>query len=362
MVKSTQKIAIMYGGRSSEHDATRKSFEYLYERIRQKGLKYNLRVSYIVYITKDGRAITSQYNSAKEAVHYENITKENLTSLIDAFKLLIDNNCFVYTILYGQNGEDGRIQGVADFFSMKTNSGGIISCALGMSKYHLNQYVKSNFPGLTIPETVSLKNTLDIRRKLDRFKNREIVVKPNSLGSSVMTEKFLYQERCLPKIEKLIHSILQYDVRVLIQEYISGTEYSCGCLEKNGKIIKLPAIRIETPGNFFGQKEKFIAGYSKEIITDKTSETSQIKKMKNLAKEIFVDLDFQNAARFDFIITDKNIYFLEANPLPGVLRGSILTKMLRTKGWDVENLIEITFNNREARRQLDTKFKFEINV
>ena len=96
-----------------------------------------------ICIKKDGQAIVSLYKDTLEAADYE---KGESVDLIDAFKIVFDHNLFVYGILFGQNGEDGRAQGMANFFSLKTSLGGIISCALGMSKYHLNQYLKSNFP------------------------------------------------------------------------------------------------------------------------------------------------------------------------------------------------------------------------
>lgn len=358
MQKSVQKAAIIYGGESSEHEATRKSFEYLYERVGLKGLRSDLQLINIVYLTRDGKAVISEYDKSKNISYYER--RDNDVSTIDAFKFLIDKKLFVFGVFYGQNGEDGRVQGVADFFSMQTNFGGIISCALGMSKYHLNQYVKGNFPNVKVPETVSLRRADKLKEELARLKGKEIVVKPNSLGSSVMTEKFLYNDKSYADIEKLITSILKFDVKVLIQEYVKGIEYSCACLEKDNQVLKLPAMRIETANNFFGQKEKFIEGYSKEIIVEEKDDTPQLKKAKEVARQIYLDLDFRNGARFDFIFTENDIYFLEANPLPGILKGSIFTKMLRTKGWDVENLIEISFDNEKNRKKMDTEFHFEI--
>jgi D-alanine-D-alanine ligase len=194
------------------------------------------------------------------------------------------------------------------------------------------------------------------------FTGKEIVVKPNSLGSSIMTEKFLYNEETAGVVSKLVSQILEFDTAALAQEYILGMEYSCACLEKDGKVLEMPAMRIETPNNFFGQKEKFIAGHSKETIVGSQDETSQVAVAKHAAQAMFIDLEFRNAVRFDFIINETGVYFLEANPLPGILKGSILPQMLRTKGWDVEDLVAIAFDNQQTQRKLKTDFSFEINV
>lgn len=352
-----QKIVIVYGGQSSEHETARKSFGYLYSRLQAAGLRDDLQVAHIMYITKDGRAVMSAYDETKSAEDYEKGTE---IALIDAFKIVIDNNLFVYGVLFGQNGEDGRAQGMADFFSLKTSLGGVLSCALGMSKYHLNQYVKVNFPQISVPKTVAVTTTNGLDEALARLKGKEIVVKPNSLGSSVMTEKFHYTDDKFPKIQGLIRSILDYDARALVQEYVKGTEYSCSCLEYDGEILKLSAVKIETANNFYGQKEKFISGNSSTTVIREEDDSPMLHRAKQAGAAIFKDLDFRNAARFDFILTDTDVYFLEANPMPGILGGSILTKALQTKGWDVEKLIEIALDNERRHGAKATQYQYTV--
>ncbi len=357
---SKNKIAIVFGGQSSEHDATCKSFYFVYERVLSPGLRKDLEVSHIIYITRDGKAVVTKFNPKLNAQDYE--TASSPIELTDAIKLIKEENLFVYGILYGQHGEDGVIQGVMDFFSIKSNLGNVFACSIGMSKFHLNQYVRDNFKKIKVPLTACIKNSKNIEKQLEVFSDRDIVVKPSSLGSSVLTEKFLYNSKTKKKVIDLIKQILEFDSKALVQEYVKGTEYSCGCLEKDGKVMQLPSIRIETAGGFFGQKEKFIEGYSKETIVDEKDEDKLLKIAKNTAQEMFEELDFRNVVRFDYIITDKDVYFLETNPLPGILRGSILPRMLRTQGWDVENLIEICFDNENRKRKAQTDFNFEINV
>lgn len=353
-----QKIAVVYGGQSSEHETARKSFEYLYSRLQTTGLRGDLKVAYIIYITRDGGAIISPYDGMQAPLDYE---KGECLTLIDAVKFIIENNLFVYGVLFGQNGEDGRAQGMADFFSIKTSLGGIISCALGMSKYHLNQYIRTNFPQIKVPETVALTAIEGAEEVLSELRGKEVVIKPNSLGSSVMTEKFHFTDSEFPKMQELIKSILEYDTRALVQEYVKGVEYSCSCLEYKEEVLPLSAVKIETVNNFYGQKEKFTKGHSTQTVIDKKSDSPILSRAKQTSVAIFKDLDFRNAARFDFILTDNEVFFLEANPMPGILSGSILTQALRAEGWDVENLVEITVDNEERRKSKTTDYQFNID-
>ena len=358
MKKSINKVAIMFGGQSSEHEPTRITFEFLLNRVKEKGLRNDLEVSHVIYITKKGDAIVSEYNSQKTAAEFE---KGKTVSLLEAYQIIKDNKLFLFGILYGQNGEDGVSQGATKLFSIKSNLGSVLSCALGMSKYHLNKYVKANFPAIKVPETVGVRNLTTLEKQLEVFEGQEIVIKPSALGSSVLTEKFKFTKDTYPEIKSLIEQILELDTIALVQQYIKGTEYSIACLEKDKGVMVLPAIRIETKGNFFGQKEKFIAGYSEEIIVQEKDDPKLLKLAKKTAKEIYLDLDYQNAVRFDVIITDKDIYFLEINPLPGMLRNSILPRLLRTQGWDLEDLVAITFDNHNNRRTLSADFSFQVD-
>jgi D-alanine-D-alanine ligase len=353
------KVALVFGGQSSEHEPTRKSFAFMLERLKSAGLRKDLEIAIVVYITEDGKAVVTEYSKKLEATDYEDTTRA--VALIDAIKRIKDEGLFLFAIFYGQYGEDGVAQGMSEFFSIPSNLGTVLSCALGMSKYHLNQYVHGTYSTVKVPNTVSLRTTQGIAEKLQPFMNKEIVVKPSSLGSSVLTEKFSLTTETLPAVKKIVKQILELDKRALIQEYIKGTEYSCGFLEKDGKVIALPAVRIETKGNFFGQKEKFIQGYSTEIIVPEKEDTPQLKIAKQFAKEVYLDLEYCNATRFDFIVRGKSVYFLEINPLPGLLRNSILPRMLRTKGWDVENLIEIAFDNAQRRKKTATSFYFKVD-
>lgn len=356
----THRVAVLFGGQSSEHDASRKSFAYLYERIITVGLRKDLAVSHIIFLNRNGQAVVSLYDPNKSAENYE--SDGDVVSLFKAFELISENDLFAYGVFYGQNGEDGRLQGLAGFFSISSNFGSLLSCALSISKYHLSQYVSSNAESISVPRTIRVTSSDDAPNILKGFLNKEIVVKPNSLGSSILTEKFTYTTKNRSNVTNLVKQILELDNAALVQEYVLGTEYSCACLEKDGEVLMLPAMRIETPGNFFGQKEKFIAGHSKEVIVKPEEDDSQLTIAKNAARDLFIDLDFRNAVRFDFIMNENGIYFLEANPLPGILRGSILPQMLRTKGWDVEDLVSISFDNERRQKKLKTDFSFKINV
>lgn len=359
MSDHTTQLAILFGGESSEHDVSLKTFLYFCDRIKNKGLRPDISVSLVVYITRDGQAVVNTFDPNRPLAEYSDTSVK--TSLLQAFQTIKDQNLFVCGLLYGQNGEDGRLQGLLEFLSIPSNLGSVLPGSLTMSKYHLNQYLQGNTTTVKIPQTVAVRSVENISQQLSIFAGKEIVIKPNSLGSSVMTEKMVYAGETISAAHALIENILQFDDKALVQEYVFGTEYTVACLEKDGQVLVLPAIRIETASHFFGSKEKYIAGFSEEIIVPESEDTELLKQAKHAAREIFIDIGARNAVRFDFIITDSAVYFLEANPFPGLTQGSLLPKMLRTQGWDVEDMVGIYVDNARAHGKAKTEFVVELS-
>jgi D-alanine-D-alanine ligase len=143
---------------------------------------------------------------------------------------------------------------------------------------------------------------------------------------------------------------------------VAGEEYSIGCLERNGEVEVLPPVKIESASGFFGQQEKFIPGHVKETVLSDQQIPGSILFAQTFAKSLFSDLGFWNHARFDFIVNDAGLWFLEINPMPGVLRGSLYTKMLQAVGLDIESLIAVAVANARRRRRLTVDFDLDVRV
>ena len=352
-------VALIFGGSSTEHNASLKSFAWVYKQIQDVGFKSNARLKYIIYINRQGEAVCVDANLDKHSDFY---SKSNtFSSLADVIAKMKKEGIFVYSCLHGANGEDGRIQGMADVLKINGAFGGFLSCAISMDKYHMNNYIKARFKELAIPETISLSNLSSIDSELGVLMGKDIVVKPASLGASIFTEKLNLSEQTMQDVKKLIGKILEYDEKALVQEFVSGTEYSCGCLENGNNVEVLPLVRIETKEGFFGHKEKHVSGEAKELLIDVNHESSIQKRIKNISKEIFEDLGFQNLCRIDFIESNDVIYFLEVNGLPGLMEHSIFPKMLKSAGYNVVDLIEISLKNAENRKNKSTKLEYKID-
>jgi D-alanine-D-alanine ligase len=197
-----------------------------------------------------------------------------------------------------------------------------------------------------------------IKEQLLPFYEKEIVVKPNALGTSMLTERFFLNEKSIHDVFNLIATILKYDDIALVQKYIAGEEYSCGCIENLNAIDVLPLILVRTKDNFFGRREKLCKyGVSERMVPSNYNlYTTQIA---DVSRRIFADLMFENMFRLDFIVSEGKIYFLEVNSLPGLSSASFFPKMLREINVSIADFIQLTYQNSLQRKTKESQFNYE---
>lgn len=357
-LKST--LLVLFGGVSSEHDASCKSFEHINKKLTSEKISENFSEIKIGFINRAGKSSISNHIPGESISYYQK--KPSSMSATELCQYMDKDNIFVYSILHGQHGEDGCIQGLAEFLSIRGSFGSVLGCSLAMSKYHCNRFVSGTFRGLKVPKTLAV-SSLNGTKEISKLwkKGSKVVIKPSSLGASILTELFTVNKDNLARMEELISSILKFDQRVLVQEFIPGEEYSCGCIERNGKVEVLPLIKISTASGFFGHSEKHLSGKNSEDVVDPANESLIHKKIKRLSKKLFIDIGLQHVARFDFRVDSDEIFFLEINPLPGMMEGSLYPKMLRANGYGVEDVIVESFKNENSRQKKATTFRYHID-
>lgn len=357
-----KKISFLFGGVSSEHNASLSSFDNVYSSL-QANEPDKERYQNIYYIDRNGLVCWNRCDFTKEPAFYVQ-SGEDHEPLANAMQMIRQNDEFIFSLLHGQMGEDGHFQGLARVMGIKGTFGSVLSCSLGMSKYHMAQFVSARYPQTElIPTMVITENDLhSLPLKLRPYYNSEIVVKPNSLGASLFTERFVVEPQTIDRIERLISNILRYDTMALVQQYICGKEYSCGCLEINQAVLVLPLVNIQTENNFFGHEEKHKQGKANEVIILDSELEANTHTVKEVAKDLFLNLFYENMCRFDFIVSsDNKVYFLEANPLPGLMKSSIFPKMLRTQNIEVYNLPDIFYENSMRRQCKETSIEYHID-
>ncbi|WP_244571538.1 D-alanine--D-alanine ligase [Mesorhizobium carmichaelinearum] len=261
-----------------------------------------------------------------------------LLAMFDAVK---SRDEYIVNLLHGQFGEDGGVQTLAALSKLNGTFGDPYVASLTMNKYAMSSFVSY----LLSDEIVRVPKT-----KLVKPGNVEesiisaislgvpIVVKPNSLGSSLFTKLFYDPIRYHVDIDALIRTIFEYDNAALLQEFIPGDEYSCGCIIGSGEIISLPVVKIEAGSGFFGRSEKYSGGSGKKTKLESSDRLSSV--LTSISKDIASSIDVYNMIRVDFRITELlEVFFLECNYIPGLAKDSTFTAMLHHHGMTVIDFI-----------------------
>lgn len=348
------ELCIIYGGRSSEHKDSVESFDNLYRVIRDNHLTLDYQLTHVIYIGLDNSVYLHAVDFENESIAYRVI--EEKVDLFDTLKELHKRRCFLFSTLFSQNGEDGRMQGLAKILTIRSNLGEPLPSSLCLSKHHLNQFLKGMESDLRIPLTRRIGSRDDFESEIAAFNECEmIVVKPNALGSSILTERVNLKDD-VEIIWRIIEKILAHDSYALMQEYIEGEEFTCGVIEQQGSPSVLAIGKVNTKRNFFGFPEKNDAALnSKEIVLQPYPPVLQ--QLATNVLRLFRDLDLTNIARFDVIVKNDIIYFLECNQFPSLHQYSFLMLMLKEWKLSIADVVGIIIKNEDHRRAIDPVFR-----
>ena len=241
----------------------------------------------------------------------------------------------VFNLLHGKFGEDGRIQGLLEIFGIPFVGSGVLASAMAMNK-RVTKEVYGN-AGLQVPKDIILKKgeafSID---KIISVLGTPIVIKPVSEGSSIGIS-IMENER---DIEAGIEKAFQFDLEVVLEEYISGREITCAVLGRKD-LETLPLIEIvpKDTHRFFDFDAKYTPGETTEICPAKIESHLQTKACK-IAESAHRALNCRDWSRTDMIVKNDEIYLLETNTIPGMTETSLVPLAAKGKGWTLSDLLD----------------------
>ncbi len=338
-------------------------FNYLYEEYRTNYRETDFHLSTAYYITRNGDVRITPVDISRPPEYY---TREEgpVVSLLDAFAEMRVRGEYVHLFMEGPYGTDEKFQGIASLLGLHGNFASVLMVGLTRSKYHLNQLIRGNYKDIFIPGSAYIASEDQIDGVMNAFDGMDVIVKPNAMGSSVFTERFVMEPENRDRLVHLVRSIFEYDYRALVQEYIQGTEYTCYCLETGDGVEIVGVKKIETPDGIFSNKVKYLKnqGLKETLLRGEEERAPTIAKLKDFAKMVFVDLDFQNMCRMDFIVSRKDeIYFLENNANP-TIKGFGNAFKARYKARTALDLIKICMENESRRPVKKTMLSYEVSI
>ena len=254
-------------------------------------------------------------------------------------KVLIDKNDFTLTLgkervrfdlaliaIHGTPGEDGKLQSYFEMLQIPVSTCNSFTSSLTFNKYFCLNVVKSLgvkcAPGVLLHpgDTVEVDDII-------RITGLPCFVKPNKGGSSVGMSK-VNEAEALPAAVKRAFA---EDDEVLVERFIRGRELTCGVFRDNGKVRTLPLIEIVSKKEFFDFEAKYDPSLADEIVPAPVKLHREVR-IKELSAMLYEKLNCKGIVRFDYIVDDNEIWFLEVNTVPGMTGESLVPKMVREAG------------------------------
>tara|TARA_B100000780_G_scaffold264090_1_gene218473 strand:- start:69 stop:803 length:735 start_codon:yes stop_codon:yes gene_type:complete len=234
--------------------------------------------------------------------------------------------------LHGSPAENGLIQPYFDNLNIPYTSCNAKISALTFNKYECNKKLKEL--GFNCAESyLHTKGDKVIEKKIIDIVKLPCFVKPNEAGSSFGISKVKKKE----DLKKAINSALNYDNKVLIEQFLDGTEISCGVYNKNN-VQALPITEIVTENEFFDYQAKY-EGKSQEITPARISKELTIEIQK-LTTDIYKAMKLSGICRIDYIIVNEKPYIIEINTIPGLTEESIIPQQVKSANLKLSVIFE----------------------
>lgn len=348
------QLALIYGGRSVEHDWSIAMYDHFAD-----VLSYvpDISPAFIYYITRSGDLLRLALDGGRPPKHDEFAYRAEAHSLASLAHLLKSDGLFVFSLLQGQDGEDGQIQALAQFHDIPGSFGDKTAAILSADKYLQGVIANQLLPELTPIPTVHISQA-NLETGIATALHDLIgpcVLKPNTLGGSFLTE--CRDELSADGLRAYSERVAPYDSSFLVQQRIVGTEYTCGVLIDCHSITALPVARISSPSGFLGYDQKTRKGsYSVDFDINEILQT----RVASLSRQIAREFRLHTFARLDFIVDEQQrIHFFEVNVVPGLTAESIYPKMLAKAGFDLCHLIRLAVSNEIGQRHREEIRKIE---
>ncbi len=246
-----------------------------------------------------------------------------------------------FLALHGRFGEDGCIQGALELARIPYTGSGVAASAVSMSKV-LAKRVVASVAVPCAPDT--LLDEADPAPPPPPGIGFPLVVKPDREGSTVGVGIVRNPQEWAPAVA----AAREYDPRVLVEAYVPGREITVGIL--NGRV--LPAIEIvpKSGTGFYDYRAKYTAGQT-EYVIPVPMHRDLLERAAEFTRNGAAALQLRGAARLDYRVDPAgNLFFLEANTIPGMTETSLLPKAAKFDGISFEDLVERILDDAGLRK------------
>jgi D-alanine-D-alanine ligase len=315
------RVAVIYGGRSGEHEISLRSAKSVMEAMDEE--KYKV-IHYL--ISKEGKWSPRPI-----------LPEPGGNPGIDV----------VFPVLHGTFGEDGTVQGLLELADLPYVGAGVLASSISMDKDMMKRVTAER--GLPVTDYYVLTGASVAPRRDLGF---PVFVKPANLGSSVGISK----ARNCEELKAAIQLASSYDRKIIVERGITGREFECAVLGNDDPIAATPC-EILPSRDFYDYEDKYLLDKAETVIPADLS-PEQTAEMQRLAVECYRAVECEGMARVDFLLETATgkLYINEINTIPGFTSISMYPKMWEYSGLAmpklIDRLIELAMERHAAKQRL----------
>jgi len=343
---SRLRVAVLSGGRSSEHDISVASAASVVQGLQEAGFD-----AVPIEISREGRWSLPSAPQAALEPHAQNDESPASSLPIPSDRsapALLGAVDVVFPVLHGPFGEDGTVQGLLELADVAYVGPGVAASAVAMDKDLFKAVMRAN----GIPVTRSITVLARARSEARNPFGFPLVVKPARLGSSVGISLV----RAAEELDQALDLAFAHDEKVLLEEYVSGTEIECSVLGNEQPFASEVGEIVPLKADWYDFASKY-EDAGMDLVVPARISAEQSARAQELAVRAFVASDCEGMARVDmFVRDDGEVLVNELNTIPGFTATSVYAKLLEASGISypelLQRLVELALERHERRGRL----------
>lgn len=334
-------VAILSGGRSSEHEVSLNSAKNVIGAINKKMFTViHIIIDKSGMWSVDGEEVVLRLGQDIKQLLF---IKSNKMKTIDV----------IFPVLHGVFGEDGTVQGLCKLANLPFVGPGVLGSSVSMDKDITKRLLRDS--GINVAKWI----VVDHRSKNISWESitstlgNIVFVKPANAGSSVGVHKVENEKELVTALK----DAFQFDTKVLIEEAIVGKEIECSVMGNEEITVSLPG-EVVPSHSFYDYKAKYLDENGAALVIPAQLEKVVIEKLQETAKRVFHILCCEGMARVDFFVTKTGkLYVNEVNTIPGFTNISMYPKLWEASGLSYTNLITNLLTLAIKRFERESKLK-----
>jgi D-alanine-D-alanine ligase len=316
------RVAVLAGGRSSEHEVSLRSAAFVREAVAAAGHE-------VLPVTIERSGAWTHEGEALSLVPGG--------GLLDAGA--------VFPVLHGPFGEDGTVQGLLELLDVPYVGAGVMASAVSMDKALFKDLMSAH--GIPQVEYVAVQEGAPVTLAPPAF------VKPARLGSSVGISKAWSEA----DLDAALSTAFEHDPVALVERFSEGLEVECSVLGHREPVASQPGEIVLSNADWYDYEAKYEPG-GMELVVPARIPDAQLEEVRRLAVEVFKLVACSGMARVDFFVEDGRVLVNELNTIPGFTSTSVYAKLFEASGIPYVELLDRLLARALERHEEERRYRF----